>query len=171
MPADRRPFRLPHWFGLYQGAQAPGLQPHLQTRRRHPHAAHSQAGPGESPADDRPLQEAQEADPKTLRPELADPVPSIGVTTMSRCKDAPFGFQCPFRDKCPHLDNHSTTWVMEVYQEAFDLRRRLNLLELDSQKRIDELGKALLERDAKIAQLRLEHQKQFKANVKKPPIK
>jgi transposase len=60
---------------------------------------------------------------------------------------------------------------MEVYQEAFDLRRRLNLLELDSQKRIDELGKALLERDAKIAQLRLEHQKQFKANVKKPPIK
>ena len=90
---------------------------------------------------------------------------------MSRCKDAPFGFQCPFRDKCPHLDNHSTTWVMEVYQEAFDLRRRLNLLELDSQKRIDELGKALLERDAKIAQLRLEHQKQFKANVKKPPIK
>jgi transposase len=90
---------------------------------------------------------------------------------MSRCKDAPSGFQCPFRDKCPHLDNHSTTWVMEVYQEAFDLRRRLNLLELDSQKRIDELGKALLERDAKIAQLRLEHQKQFKANVKKPPIK
>ena len=91
---------------------------------------------------------------------------------MSRCKDAPIGFECPYRHKCPHLDTMSTTWVMEVYQEAAELRQRIHVLEMDSQRRIEELQKTLLERDATIAQLRLLHQKQFKANVKKPvPIK
>jgi hypothetical protein len=87
---------------------------------------------------------------------------------MSRCKDAPIGFQCPYRHKCPHLDTMSTRWVMEVYQECFDLREQLHRLEIDSQRRIDELQKLLLQRDQTIAQLRLQHQKQFKAN-KKPP--
>jgi transposase len=87
---------------------------------------------------------------------------------MSRCKDAPGGFECPYRHKCPHLDTLSTTWVMEVYQEAFDLRHKLARMEAQYEQRIADLEKALLERDAKIAQLRLEHQKQFKANVPKP---
>jgi transposase len=87
---------------------------------------------------------------------------------MSRCKEAPIGFECPYRHKCPHLDSLSTTWVMEVYQEAYELRRQLHALELDSARRIEELQKALLERDQTIAQLRLQHQKQFKANAKKP---
>jgi transposase len=66
----------------------------------------------------------------------------------------------------------STTWVMQVYQESFQLQARLNRLEQESRERIEALEKTLLERDAKIAQLRLEHQKQFKANVKpaSPPI-
>jgi transposase len=63
----------------------------------------------------------------------------------------------------------SATWVMQVYQESFELRDRLNRLEQESRQRIEELEKTLLERDAKIAQLRLEHQKQFKANVKPAP--
>ena len=88
---------------------------------------------------------------------------------MSRCKDAPIGFQCPYRHKCPHLDTMSTRWVMEVYQECFDLREQLHRLEIDSQRRIDELQKLLLQRDQTIAQLRLQHQKQFKANKKPPP--
>jgi hypothetical protein len=58
---------------------------------------------------------------------------------------------------------------MEVYQEADELRQQLHRLEIESQQRIDELQKALLERDATIAQLRLQHQKQFKANKTKPP--
>jgi hypothetical protein len=85
---------------------------------------------------------------------------------MSPCKDAPIGFECPYRRKCPHLDTMSTTWVMEVYQEAAGLRERLCRLEVDSQRRIEELQKRVLERDQAIAQLRLQHQKQFKANVK-----
>jgi transposase len=89
---------------------------------------------------------------------------------MSRCKDAPCGFECPFRHHCPHLDTMSTTWVMQVYQESFELQDRLNRLEEESRQRIEELEKTLLERDAKIAQLRLAHQKQFKANVKPAPV-
>jgi transposase len=42
-------------------------------------------------------------------------------------------------------------------------------MEADYQRRIDELQKTLAERDQTIAQLRLQHQKQFKANVKPPP--
>jgi transposase len=85
---------------------------------------------------------------------------------MSRCKDAPIGFECPYRHKCPHLDTLSTTWVMEVYQESFLLREQLHAMEARYQQRIAELEKTLLERDEKIAQLRLEHQKRFKANAK-----
>src|SRR5580704_784211 len=89
---------------------------------------------------------------------------------MSRCKDAPIGFECPYRHKCPHLDTMSTTWVMEVYQEAARLRQRIHVLEMDSRQRIEELQKTLLERDQTIAQLRLQQQKQFKGNVKPKPI-
>jgi transposase len=89
---------------------------------------------------------------------------------MSRRTDAPIGFECPYRHRCPHLDTLSTTWVMEVYQEAADLRQRLDAMEVKHEQRIAELQKAVLERDEKIAQLRLDHQKQFKANVRPKPI-
>ena len=89
---------------------------------------------------------------------------------MSRCKDAPVGFECPYRHNCPHLDTMSTTWVMEVYQEAADLRERLYSMEQQYQRRIAELEKTLLERDEKIAQLRLEHRKRFKAKARPAPI-
>lgn len=90
---------------------------------------------------------------------------------MSRSKDAPIGFECPYRHQCPHLDGMSTTWVMENYHELSEQRVRLDTLEADSQKRIEELQRTLLERDQTIAQLRLQHQKQFKANVKPEPVK
>jgi transposase len=90
---------------------------------------------------------------------------------MSRCKDAPIGFECPYRHNCPHLDQMSTTWVMEVYQEAFELRRRLYALEQQYQQRIAELEKTLLERDEKIAQLQLDHRKKFKARAKSRPVR
>jgi hypothetical protein len=83
---------------------------------------------------------------------------------MSRRTDAPIGFECPYRHKCPHLEGLSTTWAMEVYQEAFELRQQLYAVEARYQKRIEELEKALLEKDQLIAQLRLQHQKRFKAN-------
>jgi transposase len=88
---------------------------------------------------------------------------------MSRRMEAPVGFDCPYRHNCPHLDHLSTTWVMEVYQESFRLRQQCHATEERAQQRITELEATLRERDAKIAQLRMQHQKQFKANVPPPP--
>jgi transposase len=84
---------------------------------------------------------------------------------MSRCKDAPIGFECPYRHNCPHLDQMSTTWVLEVYQESFELRGQLYAMEQRYEQRIAALQKTLLERDEKIAQLQLDHRKKFKAKA------
>jgi transposase len=87
---------------------------------------------------------------------------------MTRRKEAPAGMECPYRHQCPHLEGLSSSWVMQVYQEAFDLRQQVYSLQQDYQQRIEALEKTLLERDAKIAQLQLQHRKQFKANVRPP---
>ena len=87
---------------------------------------------------------------------------------MTRRKEAPAGMECPYRHQCPHLEGMSSTWVMTVYQEAFHLRQEAYNLQQDYQQRIEALEKTLLERDAKIAQLQLQHHKQFKAN-RRPP--
>ena len=48
---------------------------------------------------------------------------------MSRRTEAPAGFECPYRHRCPHLDHLSTTWTLEVYQESFELRRQYHVME------------------------------------------
>jgi transposase len=88
---------------------------------------------------------------------------------MGRRKEAPAGFECVYRHNCPHLDHLSTTWALEVYQESFRLRDRYHEMEARYQQRIAELDQTLRERETKIAQLRMRHQKQFKANIKPPP--
>jgi transposase len=88
---------------------------------------------------------------------------------MSRRMEAPVGFECSYRHNCPHLDQLSTTWVMEVYQECAELREQYYAMEERYEQRVAELEQTLRECDEKIAQLRLQHQKQFKANVKPPP--
>lgn len=90
---------------------------------------------------------------------------------MSRRMEAPVGFECPYRHNCPHLDRLSTTRTLEVYQESFRLQNQYHLMEERYQQRIAELEQTLRERDDKIAQLRVQHQKQFKANLrlKLPP--
>jgi len=87
---------------------------------------------------------------------------------MARGREAPADRDCPYRHACPHLEGMACCWVLENYQEAFELRERLGRVEADYQRRIDELTKTLQERDATIARLRLAHRKQFKANVAKP---
>lgn len=89
---------------------------------------------------------------------------------MSRRMEAPVNFACPYRHACPHLDGMSSHWAMEVYQESFTLQEDLHAMEQRYRERIAELEKTLRERDDKIAQLRLQHQKQFKANVKPVPL-
>ncbi|RPI42451.1 MAG: hypothetical protein EHM67_06680, partial [Hyphomicrobiaceae bacterium] len=84
--------------------------------------------------------------------------------------EAPVGFECAYRHACPHLDHLSTTWTLEVYQDSFELRRQYHVMEERYLQRIAELEKTLRERDDKIVQLRLQHQKQFKANVPSVPL-
>lgn len=88
---------------------------------------------------------------------------------MSPRKEAPADTDCPCRHRCPHLEGMACSWLMENYQEAFELRERLARVEADNQRRIDEVTQVLAQRDATIAQLRLQHRKQFKANVQKAP--
>jgi transposase len=88
---------------------------------------------------------------------------------MSRRTEAPVGFECPYRHNCPHLDHLSTTWTLEVYQGSFKLRDQYHQMEERYLQRIAELEKALKDRDEKIAQLRMQHQKQFKANARPAP--
>lgn len=90
---------------------------------------------------------------------------------MARRREAPWDTDCPYRHRCPHLEGMSSSWVLENYQEAFELREQLDRVQADYQRRIDELTATLQQRDLTIAQLRLQHQKQFKANVPKPPKK
>ena len=88
---------------------------------------------------------------------------------MSRRTEAPVGFECPYRHNCPHLDHLSASWALEVYQESFEQRNKYHRMEERYQQRIAELEKALRERDERIAQLRLQHQKHFKGNAKPAP--
>ncbi len=87
---------------------------------------------------------------------------------MSRRTEAPIGFECPYRHACPHLDHLSTVWTMDIYQQFFDLSGQYHAMEQRYQQRIEELEQTLLQRDQKIAQLRLQHQKQFKRNRPEP---
>lgn len=88
---------------------------------------------------------------------------------MSRRMEAPVGFECPYRHNCPHLDHLSATWALEVYQGSFRLRDQYHRMEERYLQRIAELEQGLRERDDKIAQLRVQHQKQFKGNVRSEP--
>ena len=37
---------------------------------------------------------------------------------MGRYKEALWGFECPYRDACPHLDGLSTTWTQILIADA-----------------------------------------------------
>jgi transposase len=88
---------------------------------------------------------------------------------MARSREAPADMDCPYRHACPHLEGMACCWVLENYQEAFELREREGRLLGDYQRRIDELTKMLEQRDATIARLTLQHRKQFKANLPRGP--
>ena len=39
---------------------------------------------------------------------------------MGRYNQAPYGYQCPYRDACPHLGGISTTWTNQLIRDARD---------------------------------------------------
>ncbi len=87
---------------------------------------------------------------------------------MPKKIQAPPGFQCPYQDRCPHLDGLSTHWVWTCYQEH-PLERAQLLTDIAGLRA--ELRAALefirdLERDKAQLQAQLHdlHRKQFKPN-------
>ena len=85
---------------------------------------------------------------------------------------APTGFECEYKNCCPHMNRISTSWVFGQYQ-------RLELLHGKLWVTIDELHGLLGEAEKRIAQLEREkaeleakyrsvHQRQFKASRKRP---
>ena len=89
---------------------------------------------------------------------------------MSRPREAPDDFCCPYRDRCPHLHGLSTHWTWHRYMEASriqdDYWKMRNACEQqldDQQKLIQDLEKEIVELKARLQSL---HQKQFKADTR-----
>lgn len=86
----------------------------------------------------------------------------------------PYGFQCQYKNSCPHLNWLSTTWVMEEYRRADETYQKH--LEI-----IDRFSESLKDRNERIrllekenselkAKLKLLHQRQFRPNKKEKII-
>ena len=83
---------------------------------------------------------------------------------------APYDYNCPYKDSCPHLDWLSTQWAMKSYRrgkETYEEHLRIvdNFYNSNEElrKRVRELEKENAEIKARLKQT---HQKQFKPNKK-----
>lgn len=90
---------------------------------------------------------------------------------MSRGKEAPDGFVCPYRGRCPELEGLSTHWIFSEYQRATIREQRHQQIREEMRKEISALEKSIkgLEKqnDQLIAENKILHQRQFKARTKK----
>ena len=90
---------------------------------------------------------------------------------MGRYKEAPWGFECPYQNACPHL-GMSTTWAS---LEIRDARKQQSALGLQNY-RTEQYAKALEQDNKKLeaenaelkARLKQQHRLKFKANKKVP---
>jgi transposase len=91
---------------------------------------------------------------------------------MGRYKEAPFGFDCPYQNACPHLGGISATWAKILISDANGDRYRDGHLERCAEEEIKTLEVALEKANAGIEMLKAEnrslHQRQFKPNRRKP---
>jgi transposase len=92
---------------------------------------------------------------------------------MGRYKEAPLGFQCPYRDACPHLDGRSTTWTNLLIADAQgDIYREGHLVaRLHEELAALQADYARLEKEnAELrARLNAQHASRFKSN-RPPPL-
>ena len=90
---------------------------------------------------------------------------------MSRTKEAPDGFMCPYRGRCPELEGLSTHWIFSEYQRATIRESEHRQIREEMRGEISALErrcKALREEnDQLIAENKVLHRRQFKARAKK----
>jgi hypothetical protein len=91
---------------------------------------------------------------------------------MGRYKEAPFGFECPYRNACPHLGGISATWANILISDAQNDKYRDGHLERCAEEEIRTLEADLEKANVELERLRAEnkslHQRQFKPNRHKP---
>lgn len=89
---------------------------------------------------------------------------------MGRYKEAPEGFECPYRNACPHL-GMSTTWASLLLSDVDNDSYRDGHAWIEAEKEIkalDEENRALTDRVADLeARLKHQHRLRFKRNIRK----
>jgi len=92
---------------------------------------------------------------------------------MARYREAPFDFDCPYRNRCPHLEGLSTSWTFTQYQKSFLAERKYWRMRDDYEAEVDGLQADIRELEKENAELKAQlkalHQRQFKAGKKRPP--
>lgn len=90
---------------------------------------------------------------------------------MGRYKEAPWGYECPYQNNCPHL-GMSTTWALLEIRDARRQRGSQGLRHYETEEYVNALqerNRQLEKENADLkAQLTQQHRLKFKAN-KKPP--
>ena len=83
---------------------------------------------------------------------------------------APWDYNCPYKDDCPHLQWSSTQWILSEYQRSYDEHcehwRIRDILEDDLARARARIEQLELENAQLKAKLKAVHQRQFKANKK-----
>ena len=101
--------------------------------------------------------------------------------SWNRRKQAPWNFECPYKDSCPHLEGLSTHWVFHEYQsdEHLDHWKVRDVQNEELEKALDHIVKLEKDNEDLKAKLKAIHRRQFKSNKKtyvdsskdKPPEK
>jgi hypothetical protein len=91
---------------------------------------------------------------------------------MGRFKEAPWGFECPYKDACPHL-GMSTTWATCLLSDINSEGFRDGHFAIEAEKEIqalDEENRTLAARVAELeSRLKQQHRMRFKPNRKAAP--
>jgi len=89
---------------------------------------------------------------------------------MPRYKEPPLGFRCPYEHHCPYLQGLSTQAVFNQYQRAHFKELDFWRLREEQEKQIHALLQTVRKQESEIdrlkAELKMLHQRQFKANKK-----
>ena len=90
---------------------------------------------------------------------------------MSRHRQAPHDFVCPWRDRCPELGQQSTTWIFAEYQRSIQREHEHSRVRDEMRAELDQLETLVRQQAAEIDRLSAEnkrlHQSRFKPRTAK----